>query len=1063
MKHIIEAGVTLSVAFLAAYTAKAELTYMMDDADLVYDGGHISTTGTLVFPGKTLADLEGYEFWGRFGGSYIGTGYVGLSDVADVYPANATGSEIERYDFDIKGQESANVKAVHIQLYNGDGGVYAKAMKAWNKSSTSASYYTGKYYTVDDDGTVTLKSGVNPSNIATDSNSAGYGIAILGVGRPVTTTSQLAFKGYSLADVSANLATRLSAKVSGSSCVGYFGKSFVFTNFVVTAGTEAAPTAIRCEAQFSAGQYIKCAVLQLTDGTDGIYAQLTGAYYKSGGSIGYQFLNADGTAVSGVGSMSNPSTLLAAGYGMYNLTLNPQIYIGPEYLFDENTYLTSTAQLVFRGATLSELEDCQFYGMMDGGFAGDGGIVNYNTYSQFVVRYPSDTSEAATKLFAQLSHLDDTYTKNCVVEMTQGEDGVYARNVLVSYGKKNLTGRQLFGVDSSGTATNYTSVSSQSMATRDHDDGYGIKAFGATKIVQSTATLAFPGLTVADIVRGKIIGKTCGASIARSDQYYDYTGCNRVIAMDDSGAVTNFYEEMQFQIEGATYNKAVVLKFTNGDGGVYVQPVKAVYLTAHHDTIGRRMMKFDGTSIEYGGNSSIATGGFWSNGYGIRSLAVLLPPEYDTGVATAVWNGGDPDLASSWTCRTGDGTLLEGAVPDEFSEVLITDDVTMTTDANLTKYATARTVYVDDTIDTAGHKLYLKALEPWRTTTITDTVGGGELHLVTPDGFMTYNEYVALSGSLKLVKEGDGLYMPNKRNQTYSGGTEIAGGIVKPSAYLDIRFWCFGGNGKTYASGQVVTVSEGGTLDLNGSAGLGYTTIVFNGGTVCGATTQFNCATELTTNSYLHATGDFTYQSSLAMNGNTLNVEMDSGKCLYLEGEPSGPGTFNITSDGCFSVTANDIYAPTVNFNVNAALEVSQVFCVSNYYAAYSSNVNSGSGTMKVYGTFTPATTYFYGCEMQDGSTIDLSAKTDTWSSTSSFTSGSTNMTFAANATVNVDIGDRTLASGTQLVSWPTEPENLGTLSFKCICTDAQARSLISLCKKSDGLYLWRGMILIVR
>ena len=46
-------------------------THRMTDTDISYSGGFITTSGVLVFPGKTLADLEGYSFWGTMGGRLV--------------------------------------------------------------------------------------------------------------------------------------------------------------------------------------------------------------------------------------------------------------------------------------------------------------------------------------------------------------------------------------------------------------------------------------------------------------------------------------------------------------------------------------------------------------------------------------------------------------------------------------------------------------------------------------------------------------------------------------------------------------------------------------------------------------------------------------------------------------------------------------------------------------------------------------------------------------------------------------------------------------------------------
>ena len=58
---------------------------------------------------------------------------------------------------------------------------------------------------------------------------------------------------------------------------------------------------------------------------------------------------------------------------------------------------------------------------------------------------------------------------------------------------------------------------------------------------------------------------------------------------------------------------------------------------------------------------------------------------------------------------------------------------------------------------------------------------------------------------------------------------------------------------------------------------------------------------------------------------------------------------------------------------------------------------------------------------MQDGSSIDLSAKTGVWSAYFSLTDGGNRTTkFAPDASVAILLGSRTPALGEKIVSWPT-------------------------------------------
>ena len=845
------------------------------------------------------------------------------------------------------------------------------------------------------------------------------------------------------------------------------GLPLLFTNAVVAAGTAANPTAIRCEAQYYDGTNLKCAVVEFSDGEggDGVYAQLVGGYYKATTELGMRFVKDDGTKVddSNVKSTSIPTWIMAAGYGMYNVEATEEsvAHAANTHFFNRYSYLSSTAQIVFPGVTLSELEGGKFYGLMQGAAIGGGERFAVNAYSHAVTRYPADTAQPLERLFFALACVDGTYTKYVVVELSQGTGGVQAKAVKAMYraNPKNkngdVTGHYAssipFTVDASGTVAVASDFTNTGVAAGDHGSGYGIKQLGVMSIIGSN-TLVFPGLRVKDIFNHEIFGKACGSAISNSDQMQEMKCFNRIITATDSttGEITEFRAEMQMP---AGYAKCVAVRFTNGEDGVHATAFKAGYYNLYNDRLGRKVTNDAGNGVVVN-NSDIASASAWAGGYGVCDLSVALH-DADGAPATAVWNGGDPAAASSWTCKAADGTALPGAFPNKYTLVLISSGITMTTDADLTPYASVMTTAANLTINTSGHKLYVKTLDPWLATTVTDTVGGGELHVVVPEGTMTYNSQIALANKLKLVTEGDGLYMFSKTGQAYTGGTQVASGTMMYDAAP--ASWPLGKNGTRNASAQIVTVDAGATLDLNGKTGFGYTTVVFNGGTVRGSSTQFNGAKSLTADSYLVTTGDFAMQyNGLPLNGHTLEVAIANATTLKFDScPPQGPGKIKITSGGWLQ-TLNAAYdARNVDFIVGSALNISSALSVHDYEAAYSYNANSGTAALNVYGTFKPGADhdYFYGCTMQNGSTIDLSARTTPLPRASAFTSGDNTLKFADGATVNVEIGARSSDVGTRLVSWPSGSAPGSTVGFALVANGAAVEGK-ALAVKNDGLYI---------
>jgi autotransporter-associated beta strand protein len=321
---------------------------------------------------------------------------------------------------------------------------------------------------------------------------------------------------------------------------------------------------------------------------------------------------------------------------------------------------------------------------------------------------------------------------------------------------------------------------------------------------------------------------------------------------------------------------------------------------------------------------------------------------------------------------------------------------------------------------------------------------------------------MALTGNLKFVKTGPGTFVVKKDHQTFTGGTQVAAGTLKYAA--EPAYWPLGGNGTTDVSAQLVTVDDGATLDVNGYGGFGYTTVVFNGGTVKGTTALFNCAKSLTTNSYLNVTGDFNMQyNGLVLNGHTLEIALANAKTLkFQDFTPQGPGKIKIISGGWLNTLTSACVATNVDFIVGCALNLGTALSVHDYEAVYNYNAaNSGTAALNVYGTFKPSEhNYFYGCTMQDGSTIDLSARTNALPRVAAFTTdGDKTLKFANNATVKIKLGGRKVSRNEPIVSWTNPPDNIARLKF---VSGDEDRSF-SIIKKDDGLYIHTGTVIFVR
>lgn len=398
-----------------------------------------------------------------------------------------------------------------------------------------------------------------------------------------------------------------------------------------------------------------------------------------------------------------------------------------------------------------------------------------------------------------------------------------------------------------------------------------------------------------------------------------------------------------------------------------------------------------------------------------------------------------------------------------FCAKMVTANYALSADEDWTNYDFV-SIASGVTIDLNGHNMTISGLDG--SGTVTDSVGGGELHCAIPasylGGYQAAITNVTLKGKLTLVKEGPGVLSAIKERQTYTGGTVVNAGTLK--------YGC--GNkaaSMAYPFGQIsvtdqghITINAGGVLDPGGANGWGNHTLIINGGmisnTVAGGVMNYGIFNPKTT-----VNGDFTFATleNYAWtvpdpSGHTVTVDIGVGKTFYVATSDNYPiitgGRMNVVRGGnlaTFSNRATDFHMFDLDC-FNAALNLGGTMSVRDYGPQYNGNYGKGNFALDVYGTFTPATDYFYGPTMQNGSAIDLSAKTDAWSVTSLLTDGGNAATkFAADATVTVILGERKCKVGDKVISWKTAPDS--TVSFTSRKATFESRS--------DGLYIteWKG------
>ena len=351
---------------------------------------------------------------------------------------------------------------------------------------------------------------------------------------------------------------------------------------------------------------------------------------------------------------------------------------------------------------------------------------------------------------------------------------------------------------------------------------------------------------------------------------------------------------------------------------------------------------------------------------------------------------------------------------------------------------------------------------------VTDSVGGGELRVTVPAGEVLTNSHVVLSGQLKLVKLGAGEYVANLGGQTYDGGTEVVAGTLRAMG--------MGTSGYYGAKGSTLTVRATATFDFNGYAlGGSVFPIILDGGTLMSTVDRNQYArgwlqaVTLTKNSFVRGCyfgfrrepSAVSEQTSLETNGHTLTIDVTAGNFYFAACTATGGGNIVGRTGGCFILGAGDTaqcdFGTTGLVMQGASLQVAAVVPVGDYLSSYVGEEGSWGEEqcLKVSGRFLPEGKWT-NCELQNGSTLDLSGFGATWTNSCYFTKNKIygNCSFAKGAQITVQVGDRTLRNAEQLVAWDQKPDAV----FKF--PSGRRGELVA---RSDGLYHYLGLVVIIR
>lgn len=311
----------------------------------------------------------------------------------------------------------------------------------------------------------------------------------------------------------------------------------------------------------------------------------------------------------------------------------------------------------------------------------------------------------------------------------------------------------------------------------------------------------------------------------------------------------------------------------------------------------------------------------------------------------------------------------------------------------------------------------------------------GELRIDVPAGKTVENATVALSGLLRVVKEGTGTFVAAKQNQSYSGGTTVLAGVamVPPSGS---KANANSALGRQWGTGTI-RVESGATFDTQGNYDYNLYLIELNGGTLAntgprmdyGVDNSCGCngSVVLTTNAYFAATSITRHSTGVIdLGGHSLDIAIGEG--FSMEGDSTfSNGLVRVTSGGWFHARTNPKDMRTVDFSFNCALKIEVDIDVHDLAMVYSyEEYMDGTGRVRIHGTYTPYSDYIHNFVLEDGSAIDFSAR----STTLDISDGRT-LSFAEGARIVVKVPD-SFRTTNPLINWQGHPpEKLDDLSFE--------------------------------
>ncbi len=306
-----------------------------------------------------------------------------------------------------------------------------------------------------------------------------------------------------------------------------------------------------------------------------------------------------------------------------------------------------------------------------------------------------------------------------------------------------------------------------------------------------------------------------------------------------------------------------------------------------------------------------------------------------------------------------------------------------------------------------------------------------ELRIDVPAGAFVTNSTVSIGGNIRLVKQGEGVFVAAKANQTYTGGTRVAAGTIKPIPQnVDLLFG---------ANGSDIKVDSDAVFDINGNSRCSLYHYVMNGGTamnggnaIGGSYAQLGDMT-LTADSYVDSIGFLKSGAvplTIDLGGKVL--EVTPNKPTHIKKADIRNGTLRIlrgvSDNNAVYLYSLNARTATLDLGSHTGLYDDSV-SVSNLILRSGFTTHGGANAIcgcRVYDTFKTETGNFPFVRLMDGSTFDLRSWNGVFNtaSTSTHQSGF-KLLYYEGATVTIDVSGRSLNVGDCIMSWTEIPQNV--------------------------------------